>query len=53
MALFLKQSYDEGFCKLMDELRKKYPEELFRIEGIHEDQTDINHTAWDFFRTTE
>ena len=53
MALLLKQSYDEGFCKLMDELRKKYPEELFRIEGIHEDQTDINHTAWDFFRTTE
>lgn len=53
MALSLKQSYDEGFCKLMDELRKKYPEELFRIEGIHEDQTDINHTAWDFFRTTE
>lgn len=53
MALYLKQSYDEGFCKLMDELRKKYPEELFRIEGIHEDQTDINHTAWDFFRTTE
>lgn len=53
MSLLLKQSYDEGFCKLMDELRKKYPEELFRIEGIHEDQTDINHTAWDFFRTTE
>lgn len=53
MPIMLKQSYDESFCSLFEYLKNKYPEEIFRLEGIHEDQTDINHTAWDFFRTSE
>ena len=30
----LPQSYDEGFCSLLERLRSAYPAELFRLEGI-------------------
>lgn len=53
MSLWLRQSYDEEFCKLYDSLVDKYPEDLFLLEGIHADQLDINESARNFFRTSE
>lgn len=52
MPLYLPQTYDKGFVALIERLRKKYPAELFLLEGIHETQLDINHTSREYFRTT-
>ena len=49
----LPQSYDEGFCSLLERLRSAYPAELFRIEGIHPDQLDINAVSRDYFKTSD
>lgn len=52
MPLFLPQTYDEAFVALIEKLRKKYPAELFLLEGIHETQLDINHTSREYFRNS-
>ena len=44
------QSYDPEFCELMERLFEEYPEELFRIEGIHPDQLDLHQVSRDFFK---
>lgn len=49
----LPQSYDEAFCALLEKLRADYPAELFRLEGIHPDQLDINTVSRDFFKTSD
>lgn len=49
----LPQSYDEGFSALLERLRADYPAELFRLEGIHPDQLDINRVSRDFFKTAD
>lgn len=49
----LQQSYDEGFCSLLERLRSAYPAELFRLEGIHPDQLDINAVSRDYFKTSD
>lgn len=49
----LPQSYDEGFCSLLERLRSTYPAELFRLEGIHPDQLDINAVSRDYFKTSD
>ena len=50
MPMLLPQTYDREFIDLLERLRTEYPAELFRIEGIHEDQLDISKTASNFFR---
>ncbi len=37
----IKMSYDQNFVKLINGLKGKYPEELFKIDGISDDQLDI------------
>lgn len=49
----LPQSYDEAFSALLERLRSAYPAELFRLEGIHPDQLDINAVSRDFFKTSD
>lgn len=49
----LPQSYDEAFSALLERLRSAYPAELFRLEGIHPDQLDINRVSRDFFKTSD
>ena len=49
----LPQSYDEGFCSLLERLRSAYPAELFRLEGIHPEQLDINAVSRDYFKTSD
>ena len=44
------QSYDPEFCELMERLFEEYPEELFRIEGIHPDQLDLHQVSRGFFK---
>ena len=45
----LTQSYDKNFVALLERLRSKYPAELFFLEGIHEDQLDINKVSRHYF----
>lgn len=53
MPLNLPQSYDEEFCKVFKDLWKKYPEEVFKLEGLHPDILDINKSAREFFKHRE
>ena len=50
MPISIPQSYEDEFCEIIDKLYKKYPEEIFKLEGIHPDQMDINKTAREFFK---
>lgn len=49
MSLVLEMSYDRAFVDLLHTLRLKYPEQIFRLEGIHPDQLDINKTSRAYF----
>lgn len=51
MPLLLPQTYDREFVSLIERLRKEYPAELFLLEGIHENQLDINHMSREYFST--
>lgn len=44
-------SFDPDFDALLERLRRDYPAELFRIEGIAPEQLDIHHMSRNFFRT--
>lgn len=44
-------SFDPEFDALLERLRRDYPAELFRIEGIAPEQLDIHRMSRDFFRT--
>lgn len=44
-------SFDPEFDALLERLRRDYPAELFRIEGIAPEQLDIHRMSRNFFRT--
>lgn len=46
-----RHSFDPEFDALLERLRRDYPAELFRIEGIAPEQLDIHHMSRDFFHT--
>ena len=46
-----RHSFDPEFDALLERLRRDYPAELFRIEGIAPEQLDIHHMSRAFFRT--
>ena len=48
----LRQTFDHDFDALLRRLRDKYPQDLFKLEGIHPDQTDIGKSSAAFFRNT-
>jgi ribonucleoside-triphosphate reductase (formate) len=43
-------SYDRDFVNLMNRLARKYPQELFEIQGISNKSLDINAFSKSFFR---
>jgi ribonucleoside-triphosphate reductase (formate) len=43
-------SYEPGFVKLMEDFQKRYPSELFAIQGLANSNLDINAFSKDFFR---
>ena len=49
MPLNLPQSFEEGFVTLIERLRNKLPAELFHLEGIAEEQLDIDKASRAFF----
>lgn len=53
MDIRLSQSFDTEFCALIYRLWKKYPPEIFTLEGIHPDQMDMNEISRSFFKTQE
>ena len=46
----IKFSYNKDFVDLWNELIEKYPEEIFRIQGVHNDNFDISRFSKSFFR---
>jgi len=46
---WVKQSFDNSFVHCMEELEKKYPQEVFNIQGIANHQMDIALFSKDFF----
>ena len=45
----VRLSYEDEFVNLMTELKSKYPRELFQIQGIANDNLDINVFSKNFF----
>lgn len=45
----VRLSYEDEFVNLMTELKSKYPRELFQIQGIANDNVDINVFSKNFF----
>jgi ribonucleoside-triphosphate reductase (formate) len=50
--MHLKQSYDQQFVDLYFYLKSKYGEELFKLEGIGDDNLDLPKYAKKFFTTS-
>lgn len=48
--MIVNHSFDPEFTKLMDNLKAELPEALFRLEGIHDEQLDINSATKKFFK---
>ena len=46
----IKFNYNKDFVDLWNELSEKYPEEIFRIQGVHNDNFDISKFSKSFFR---
>ena len=46
----IKFSYNKDFADLWNEMIEKYPEEIFRIQGVHNDNFDISKFSKSFFR---
>ena len=49
--MIINQSFDQRFVLKMNELKATYGEEMFKINGIGEDNLDINTFAKKFFGT--
>ena len=45
----IKFNYNKDFVELWNEMLEKYPEEIFRIQGVHNDNFDISKFSKDFF----
>ena len=50
--MHLKQSYDQQFVDIYFYLKSKYGEELFKLEGIGDDNLDLPKYAKKFFTTS-
>lgn len=48
-GLDVNLSYNNDFVELWTELQKKYPEKLFKIQGVHNDNFNISKFSKDFF----
>ena len=46
----IKFNYNKDFVDLWNEMLDKYPEEIFRIQGVHNDNFDISKFSKSFFR---
>ena len=46
----VEHSFDSDFTSLMNFLFEKYGDEIFKLEGIHPEQLDINAYTREFFR---
>lgn len=44
-------SFDPGFTSLMERLKSKYPNSIFEIDGISDQQLDISEFSKSFFQT--
>lgn len=49
---FIKQSFNNDFVDFMEELYKKYGEEIFEIQGIANKHMDIAHFSKEFFKSS-
>ena len=49
-GLEIKFSYNNEFIELWKQLQGKYPEELFKIQGVHNDNFDISKFSKNFFK---
>jgi len=47
--MLVHHSFDSRFIGVMEKLRKQYGEEMFKLEGIGENELDINHFSRAFF----
>src|SRR5574344_132495 len=48
-GFIVKHSYNNDFVELISNLKEKYPDEVFKIQGIHNDNLDINRFSKRFF----
>ena len=46
----IRFNYNKDFVDLWNEMSEKYPEEIFKIQGVHNDNFDISKFSKDFFR---
>ena len=44
--------YNNDFVDFWEYLQEKYPEEIFRIQGVHNDNFDISKFSKNFFKNT-
>ena len=42
--------YTDEFVNFWEQLKERYPEEIFKIQGVHNSNFDINRFSKDFFR---
>ena len=42
--------YTNEFVEFWESLKEKYPDELFKIQGVHNDNFDISNFSKNFFR---
>jgi len=50
MALNVKFTYDDEFVEILEEVKDKYPEKLFELDGIGRKNLDINALSRQFFK---
>ena len=48
--MLVHHSFDSRFISVLERLRKQYGEEMFKLEGIGEQDLDISHFSREFFR---
>lgn len=49
-GLNVKLDYTNEFVDFWENLKKKYPEEVFKIQGVHNDNFDISKFSKNFFK---
>jgi ribonucleoside-triphosphate reductase len=48
--MLVHHSFDSRFIAIIEKLRRQYGEEMFKLEGIGEQDLDISHFSREFFR---
>lgn len=46
----IKLNFTDEFVNFWESLKERYPEEIFRIQGVHNDNFDISKFSKDFFK---